>query len=46
MSYFPEPHTHTKNKIEVELDLSSYTIKSGSKMQQVLIRQILPKKLI
>ena len=46
MSYFPDPHTHSQNKKEVELDLPNYATKSDLKMQQVLIHQILLKKLI
>ena len=45
MNYFPE-QTRSKNKIAVELDLSNYATNSDSKMQQVLIHQILLKKLV
>ena len=44
MSFVPKPHTHSKSKIEVELDLSNYATKSDLKLQQVLIHQILLKK--
>ena len=44
MSFVPKPHTHSKSKIEVELYLSNYATKSDLKLQQVLIHQILLKK--
>ena len=42
--YFPEPKS--LGKVKVELDLSKYAMKTDLKMQQVLIRQNLLKKLI
>ena len=46
MSYFPEPYTYGKSKIKVELDFSNYATISDLKTQQVLINQILLKRLI
>ena len=46
MSYLPETHTRSKNKIKIELDLSNYATISDLKKQQVLIHQILLKKLM
>ena len=46
MSYFLEPYTPNKNKTKFELVFSNYATKSDLKMQQVLIHQILLKRLI
>ena len=43
--YFPKPRSFGE-RVEVELDLSSYTSKTDFKMQQILIHQILLKRLI
>ena len=43
--YFPKPKCLVAN-VKVELDLSNYAIKADLKIQQVLIHQILLKKLI
>ena len=45
MSCFLEPYTHSKNKVAVKLDLAYYARKSNLKTQQMLIYQILLKKL-
>ena len=44
ISYFPEPYTRGEKK--VELDLSNYATKSDLKTQQMLIHQILLKRVI
>ena len=46
ISYFPESFSHTINKTKVELVLDNYAIKSNLKKKQVLIFQILLKRLI
>ena len=43
--YFAKPKSLGVN-VKVELDLSNYATKTDSKMQQMLIHQILIKKLI
>ena len=45
MSYFSELNIRSKTKIKITLDLSNYATKSDLKKQQVLIDQILLKRL-
>ena len=45
MSYFPEP-AHSIKELNTDWSVSSYAPKPDWKMQQVLIDQNFPKKLI
>ena len=46
MSYYPKPDSFGRSKINTTLDLPNYATKSDIKKQQVLIHQILLKRLV